>query len=916
MPERNIDVRVRLKGADTFKQGMSGVEQSMGWLDVAKGILGSQIIQRGFDMIAKAISGSIDESVKFESAMAGLRKTAGLSETALGIMEGQIMALSERVPMAATDIAELADTVAHLGLQKDQILPFTEVMIALGEATDMSAEEAATALAQLANIMGTSTEDYERLGSSIFELGRTSATTESAIVEMTSRLAAAGKLAGMNEADVLAFAAALSSVGVEAASGGTTIQKLVNTLQIMTVTGGERLEAFARVAGMSADEFVKAWESDPAMAIAALIDGLGDIGESGGNVAMTLQELGITEVRMSRNIASLASANDLLDRSLENSRNAWKENTTLAEATGIAYGTTASKLQMAENAITNAQIAVGDNLKDTKLGIKELEAAAAKGLRDLIMDDGLDKQIEDITGRYDAVGQSLTTAREQATVMVEMLAELGDPSQLDAEGLQQYETVLEALNRVFPGIINLYDQQTNSLAGGASALQDYVDGQYELANSANEVARSSEQMEAYTEKMERLKELQTQEALALAELQAAQAAYDEYSETATAQEMWDSDELRRLDEAKETYDQIAKAEREAADYLEEYSWIADDAINASEGLADAMDAVGTSADAQGADVEQLERKLTSMQQTAEQILAEFEEELEAAQKRVDSVFGDVWSSGAPKIEGTEDDPGLIDTSEFLSSMDEQIKYAEEYAALLKQVQDLGLSTDLLSTLTDGSAQSKQVLESLVADNGESIDELNAKYAEVGAAKDEMAVAMAEAATDASARMAEVEDAVNKMVEAADQSSSAESNAASTIQGLISGIDSKISSLRLRVNQVNNLMSQLDETGGGGGDGSHAMGLSYVPFDGYLAQLHRGEMVLTALEAKAYRAEQFASFAAAPQARSAPAGGSSQTVTNNFNFGDIHTARESDIDRLSRELCRLSKRERRLRGASA
>lgn len=37
------------------------------------------------------------------------------------------------------------------------------------------------------------------------------------------------------------------------------------------------------------------------------------------------------------------------------------------------------------------------------------------------------------------------------------------------------------------------------------------------------------------------------------------------------------------------------------------------------------------------------------------------------------------------------------------------------------------------------------------------------------------------------------------------------------------------------------------------DGSHASGLSYVPYDGYIAELHRGERVLTASEADAYNA---------------------------------------------------------------
>lgn len=35
------------------------------------------------------------------------------------------------------------------------------------------------------------------------------------------------------------------------------------------------------------------------------------------------------------------------------------------------------------------------------------------------------------------------------------------------------------------------------------------------------------------------------------------------------------------------------------------------------------------------------------------------------------------------------------------------------------------------------------------------------------------------------------------------------------------------------------------------DGSHANGLDYVPYDGYIAELHKGERVLTAEEARAY-----------------------------------------------------------------
>lgn len=43
-----------------------------------------------------------------------------------------------------------------------------------------------------------------------------------------------------------------------------------------------------------------------------------------------------------------------------------------------------------------------------------------------------------------------------------------------------------------------------------------------------------------------------------------------------------------------------------------------------------------------------------------------------------------------------------------------------------------------------------------------------------------------------------------------------------------------------------------EASGAAVDGSHATGLRYVPFDGYLAELHRGEAILPAAEAEAYR----------------------------------------------------------------
>lgn len=908
MPERNIDVRVRLKGADTFQRGMNQMQQSMGWLDVTKGILGSQVIQRGFQEIMQAINQSIDASVKYESALASLQKTAGLSDTALANMSEKIMDLSERVPVASTEIARLADTVAHLGLSEDQILPFTEVMIALGEATDMSAEEAATALAQLANVMHTTTDDYERLGSTIFELGRTSATTESAIVDMAHNMAGSASLVGMSEADVLAYAAALSSIGVEAASGATSVQKMATRFELMTASGSEELARFAEVSGMTAAEFTDAWNADPAATLAAFIDGLGHLNESGGSAVGVLSELGITEVRLTRNIAGLAAAGDLLDRSLNNSRQAWEDNTALAEATGIAYSTTASRLQMAKNAIENAQIAVGDGLKDTKLELKELEAAGARGLRNLIMDNSLPKQIDELNAKYDQVGKSLSNARDQAQSLVTSLAALGDPAVLDSAGLESYEAIMGALMQIMPGIGDLYDETTHQIQGGTDALAQYVEQQYEVANSANELKRSGEAVEAYNAKVEKLTELRQQEALAYAELQAAEAEYDKYLSTHDANEAMTSEELARLDAASAAYSEVSGAVKECAEYLDEYSYIIDDAETATDNLAAAMSAAEGAATAEASGIQKMQDSLTLYSQEAQQILDDYNAALEEAQKNVNKVFKETF--------GHIELPEAISTKDTLGNLDSQIEYVEKYVENLEKVKELGLSDALVEQLSDGSQNSAAILQGIVDDNGKSIDELNAKYESVQTAKDAMAAAMADASTQATERMAELQAAVDNIVSAADKSTMAQSNAASTVQGLIDGIDSKIGMLQTKVSLVNQLTNSM--TGGGGGDGSHAAGLSYVPFDGYLAQLHRGEMVLTALEARAYRAEQFANYDMVPRIQQMSTVNKQTTnarnVTNNFSFGGVSVRKESDIQQLSRELYNLTRRDQRMIGA--
>ena len=64
------------------------------------------------------------------------------------------------------------------------------------------------------------------------------------------------------------------------------------------------------------------------------------------------------------------------------------------------------------------------------------------------------------------------------------------------------------------------------------------------------------------------------------------------------------------------------------------------------------------------------------------------------------------------------------------------------------------------------------------------------------------------------------------------------------------------------------------------NGSHANGLDYVPYDGYVAQLHQGERVLTAAESKAYTTQK-----ATEDTQAAVYKGMSQALKNYGGKGD-------------------------------
>ncbi len=299
-------------------------------------------------------------SMDFESAITGVAKTTDLTDEELAAMSDSIKALSTEIPATTEEIAAVTEAAGQLGIQKDALLDFTEIMTMLGTATNMTADEAATSLARFANITGMATDNYGRLGSVIVDLGNNFATTESEIVAMGTRLASAGKLAGLTEPEIMALAAAMSSVGIEAEAGGTAMTQTLNAIEKAVAKGGDDLAEFARIAGMSSEEFSSAWKNDAMSALTSFIGGLGKLDEQGENTVLVLEDLGLTGIRQSNMLKALGLAADQMTGAVNTANTAWQQNTALTNEANKRYATAQSRLTMMQNAYNNLKVAIGD----------------------------------------------------------------------------------------------------------------------------------------------------------------------------------------------------------------------------------------------------------------------------------------------------------------------------------------------------------------------------------------------------------------------------------------------------------------------------------------------------------------------------------------------------------------------------
>lgn len=337
------------------------------------------------------IAAATKTAIEFEDAWTGVTKTVNGTPQQLTKIDDGLKNLAQTTSSTYQDIAHYAELAGQMGIPTDSIVGFTKTITELGDTTNLVGEEAAQSIAKFSNVMVSQSKKtntyYSRLGSTIVDLGNKFSTTEADIMDMATRLGVAGKMVGFNSNQVLGLSTALSSLGIEAAAGGGSVSKMLKTIDIAVSTGNDSLSDFAEVSGMTSQQFQKAWGEDAAGTFLKFVEGIG----KSSDVTKTLNDLGITEIRQSQAMGALAQSSDVLANALNVSKNAWNDNSAMANEAEKRYATLKSQLSQTWEAVKQAGNELGQAFTPTLTDLLKIVKKAANAFSNL--DEGTQQTI-------------------------------------------------------------------------------------------------------------------------------------------------------------------------------------------------------------------------------------------------------------------------------------------------------------------------------------------------------------------------------------------------------------------------------------------------------------------------------------------------------------------------------------------
>lgn len=451
------DVDAQLQGIGSARFALQDLART--WTVVAGATLGASAAVEMF-------------AINYERAFANVIRTGELAGSQVGEIRTQLEDMGTEVPAAFGDLTEIAALGGQVGIAAEGLVDFTNVVAKLEATTNLTGEAAGTALGRFQALLGVPSSEFENLASSILKVGINSVATESQIVNTATQISSMGAFAGLTADQVVGLSGALASVGAQPELARGTVTRTFTLMSKAIAEGGESLEGFARVSGVSADQFASTWGTDAfASTFQSFLQGLNTEGDA---AVQTLNDLGLTSVRDVPLLLRLAGAGDVVTQAFADSASGYEENTMLNENFGIIAETTAERLKILANTIKTVLANIG-NTEVVKVfvgvlqQVAEVLLAVARNPVGKFL-GGIALAVAASIGVFAAYRAAVALSQAALAGMLGAQATLAQRSGVLAGGVRQLTSVMAQQIPVVRGASAAWTQYTVATAAGSSRL--------------------------------------------------------------------------------------------------------------------------------------------------------------------------------------------------------------------------------------------------------------------------------------------------------------------------------------------------------------------------------------------------------------------------------------------------------------
>ena len=312
---------------------------------------------RGVASGAAGLTYAAREAVKFESAMASVRKVVDGTPEQIEQLGEQVKKLAVEFGMMPEQMAEIVAAGGQLGIAADKLDEFARVTATMATAFGMTAEEAGNAAATIANVFQLPIGEVEKLGDAINVLGNNTAAREKDIVAAMARIGGTAKQFGLAADEAAALADAFIALGKPPEVAATAINAMLQKLQTAQ-SQGKDFQAALEGIGTSADEMAANIAANPQQALTEFLHKLEGLDKQ--SRALTLSQLFGTEY--SDDIALLVGSLGEYEKALGLVNDQSQIQGAMQKEAAAALNTTEGQINKAKAAVSNMAGELGNAL--------------------------------------------------------------------------------------------------------------------------------------------------------------------------------------------------------------------------------------------------------------------------------------------------------------------------------------------------------------------------------------------------------------------------------------------------------------------------------------------------------------------------------------------------------------------------